>query len=1270
MSFLTGLLFGSGGSSHHGQTSPKSLQSHTPGGTQKFSLYQLQQQYGKLRQCWEEQQQQQGGTFSTTSTPPSSSTSAPPLSSGGRQDQNFQLSEQGKALMVEAIREITEILIWGEKQDSVYFDYFCEKNMLQDFVRCLALPHLPAKVKIQILQTLSILITNVHETTNLYYLFSNNYVNTLIGTQLDWLDEEILAYYISFLKTLTLKLNPETIKFFFNDANALDHTRPAAPAGRAGKQVHKQASFPLYTEAIRFFTHHDQMVQTSVRTMTLAIFKIAARGPSAAQVAPDPALRSFLLRNRNSRLYLIYFACFFRNLLLEMNDLFAMLPLEALDEPEQGAGAAASYKSKIGGLLDKIEDCCGYIRDVFSCEFASLSRVFAANLMQHCFFPGAIVFRGPKYQWQERQQHYSHLDDNRVHSEGRRLFPPMVDDDDSFFFPELGCWILNRLCYEFPEGEVGHDLLVRPLLQVLFRPKLPRALLLLATDGLRRFQGHMLKTVVANANPAPAAAARPTSSTPPEMVPLCSDAAFVNLTLLPFVEERTLGATLLSINKGSDEEEDDHDVLEDATAAQFQTSTPTSERVMRARGTMGTGMEEGGSALDLPGEEGGPNSAGGVYYNSPLAGDRGSVTSVLSSEQGASPGGTIGGVVSVSMAGGDTPMSTVSSNISTTSARSAASSCQADSCEPAFEENFIEYFYRPNDNGSAGGAAARSPFGFGGDLQIGGSSSSSSSTQLEGATLLSCSSVEVEVHNPFRTRFLDLCWNQTAESPFFMGAAVNQMGQQQQTHDSTQTGDSGATLPSRTMDANTATPAKAKSGLRLAASLMRQMQFFAVLNNYTASGTSTRTSPTPSSTSEVIVQEADLIATKVVDALTQTILLPHHEVYHRWREGVLKKLLESSSAELVRQRLMSKAIPSLRKFLNRQATTLATSTPEAEELRGSAADDGRTPGVGAAASTGAKSWARFDADAALDAFTELWPDFVHEIKTKIASGTATAGAQRPLRVQEHHSLPASASVLFAPAEADESKIRVLESSPKIFLQLFLTCFFAQKAPKRTTATPVDDPARTKSRWDDVIEKLNPLNATVEDEKLQAAFAVGRSFELGKKDRIVCTISASGAPTGRRVTRYFVVHPRMFLLVQPDLSKANYAVVTEAAPMRFVDVLARNESKILTLSLFQRVPKRQLVLHFEDKKRCNLVYEQMLRDVMITYGEFYSQILAAAMIGFAEGGHYLKHMAIRCCRCGVQQEWGLLYVFVHEYAPEGWEVDTKAGQLGPRSRCCK
>ena len=35
--------------------------------------------------------------------------------------------------------------------------------------------------------------------------------------KLDFSDEEVLAYYISFLKTLSFKLNKHTIHFFFNE---------------------------------------------------------------------------------------------------------------------------------------------------------------------------------------------------------------------------------------------------------------------------------------------------------------------------------------------------------------------------------------------------------------------------------------------------------------------------------------------------------------------------------------------------------------------------------------------------------------------------------------------------------------------------------------------------------------------------------------------------------------------------------------------------------------------------------------------------------------------------------------------------------------------------------------------------------------------------------------------------------------------------------------------------------------------------------------------
>ena len=49
------------------------------------------------------------------------------------------------------------------------------------------------------------------------YLLSNNHVNSIIVHKFDFSDEEIMAYYISFLKTLSLKLNNHTVHFFYNE---------------------------------------------------------------------------------------------------------------------------------------------------------------------------------------------------------------------------------------------------------------------------------------------------------------------------------------------------------------------------------------------------------------------------------------------------------------------------------------------------------------------------------------------------------------------------------------------------------------------------------------------------------------------------------------------------------------------------------------------------------------------------------------------------------------------------------------------------------------------------------------------------------------------------------------------------------------------------------------------------------------------------------------------------------------------------------------------
>ena len=57
--------------------------------------------------------------------------------------------------------------------------------------------------------------------------WGNNRVNNLITTSLDLSDEEVLAYYVALLKSLAVRLDSETIKFYFLAA-------PSTSKGGAG----------------------------------------------------------------------------------------------------------------------------------------------------------------------------------------------------------------------------------------------------------------------------------------------------------------------------------------------------------------------------------------------------------------------------------------------------------------------------------------------------------------------------------------------------------------------------------------------------------------------------------------------------------------------------------------------------------------------------------------------------------------------------------------------------------------------------------------------------------------------------------------------------------------------------------------------------------------------------------------------------------------------------------------------------------------------------
>ncbi|CAL8305414.1 unnamed protein product [Merluccius merluccius] len=253
---------------------------------------------------------------------------------------NTTVTDHNRNLLVESIRSITEILIWGDQNDSSVFDFFLEKNMFAFFLNILRQKS-GRYVCVQLLQTLNILFENISHETSLYYLLSNNHVNSIIVHKFDFSDEEIMAYYISFLKTLSLKLNNHTVHFFYNE-----HTN----------------DFALYTEAIKFFNHPESMVRIAVRTITLNVYKV------------DNQHMLHYIRDKTAVPYFSNLVWFIGSHVIELDKCVQT------DEEHRNRG-------KLSDLVAEHLDHLHYLNDILiiNCEF--LNDVLTDHLLNRLFLP-------------------------------------------------------------------------------------------------------------------------------------------------------------------------------------------------------------------------------------------------------------------------------------------------------------------------------------------------------------------------------------------------------------------------------------------------------------------------------------------------------------------------------------------------------------------------------------------------------------------------------------------------------------------------------------------------------------------------------------------------------------------------------------------------------------------------------------------------------------------------------------------------------------------
>lgn len=253
---------------------------------------------------------------------------------------NQTVSENNRGLLVETLRSIAEILIWGDQNDSSVFDFFLEKNMLSFFLRIMK-QKCGSYVCVQLLQTLNILFENIRNETSLYYLLSNNHVNSIIVHKFDFSDEEVMAYYISFLKTLSLKLNAHTIHFFYNE-----HTN----------------DFPLYTEAIKFFNHTEGMVRIAVRTLTLNVYRVE-----------DTSMLAFI-RDRTAAPYFSNLVWFIGNHIIELDTCVRN------DADHQS-------QNRLADLVAEHLDHLHYLNDILCLNIVDLNKVLTEHLLHKLLVP-------------------------------------------------------------------------------------------------------------------------------------------------------------------------------------------------------------------------------------------------------------------------------------------------------------------------------------------------------------------------------------------------------------------------------------------------------------------------------------------------------------------------------------------------------------------------------------------------------------------------------------------------------------------------------------------------------------------------------------------------------------------------------------------------------------------------------------------------------------------------------------------------------------------
>jgi protein CLEC16A len=262
-------------------------------------------------------------------------------------------------VVVEILRELAEMVVYGDNKSELLFDFFCEKNMLSLFLEIMWIDGCPNSIHIQILQTLSILIKCVKNDTSLYYLLSNNYINEVIIFPFNLENDESLRdQFASFMKSLSLRLDNQTVQFFF---------------------IEDTGAFPILMKAIEMLQISEPMVRTASQATILNVYKV-----------DDIKSRHYSLQDQVMNSFFVQIVTLFEGhyaTLLALCQEHLVYNNQSYQANIDDDIALKTFTNHISDLFNSIQDWFYYLSDVYELDIAKLQISLTVHLMTEFILP-------------------------------------------------------------------------------------------------------------------------------------------------------------------------------------------------------------------------------------------------------------------------------------------------------------------------------------------------------------------------------------------------------------------------------------------------------------------------------------------------------------------------------------------------------------------------------------------------------------------------------------------------------------------------------------------------------------------------------------------------------------------------------------------------------------------------------------------------------------------------------------------------------------------